>query len=142
MTNASGGCLCGKVRFEASGRPKWVAHCHCRSCRHHTGSALATFVGFERRNVRFADPNRSVYASSPGVWRSFCNQCGTPLAYEAESAQGEIHLYLGTFDEPAQFEPQRHVFAAERLPWFDVHDALPRHAAGGRDEPMGYGPAG
>ncbi|NJN51345.1 MAG: GFA family protein, partial [Gammaproteobacteria bacterium] len=114
---AGGGCLCGRVRFEAAGEPKWVAHCHCRSCRHHTGSPVATFVGFTRTKVVFAAPNRSVFSSSPGVWRSFCNQCGTPIAYEAESAKGEIHLYVCTFDDPAQFVPERHVFYTDRLPW-------------------------
>lgn len=139
--SGAGGCLCGRVRFEAQGEPKWVAHCHCRSCRRHTGSAVATFVGYERTQVTFARSNRSQFASSPGVCRSFCSRCGTPIAYEADSAPGEIHLYLGTFDDPNAHVAHRHVYYAERLPWFDVHDALPRHAAGGSDTPTRYGPA-
>lgn len=139
--SAAGGCLCGRVRFAAVGAPKWVAHCHCQSCRRHTGSAVATFVGFERTQVTFENPTRSLFASSPGVSRSFCNACGTPIAYEAESAPGEIHLYLGTFDDPGVHVADRHVFYAERVPWFEVHDDLPRHAAGGSDPPTRYGPA-
>ena len=40
----SGGCLCGKVRYEASETPGWVGHCHCRLCRRHTGAAFATWL--------------------------------------------------------------------------------------------------
>jgi hypothetical protein len=35
-----GGCLCGCVRFVATGRPSWVAWCHCQSCRRHSAGRL------------------------------------------------------------------------------------------------------
>ena len=137
---AKGGCLCGKVRFATDGDPKWVSHCHCFSCRRHTGSAVATFVGFARSQVTFETPARSVYSSSPGVFRSFCNHCGTPIAYEAESAEGELHLYVCTFDEPEQFVPRSHVFFAEHLPWLELHDDLPRFEGSGGGTPVAFGP--
>ena len=118
----SGGCLCGGIRFIAGGEPLWVVHCHCRSCRRHTGSAVATFAGYPRKQVQFIAEHRSIYSSSPGVFRSFCNRCGTPLAYEAQDAAGEIHLYVGTFDAPERFPPQRHVFYDEKVPWLLLHD--------------------
>jgi len=42
-----GGCLCGAVRFTATGRPKGIYWCHCQSCRKHTGAPVSVFVAFE-----------------------------------------------------------------------------------------------
>ena len=139
--SASGRCLCGAVRFTAEGNPKWVAHCHCESCRRNTGSAVATFVGYRRDRVHYTRGERAIYESSPGVRRGFCAACGTPLSYEADRFGDEIHLYLCTLDNPNDFPAQAHVHFREHLPWFEVHDALPRYARTGREaEPESFGP--
>lgn len=121
-----GGCLCGALRFEAHGKPLWIAHCHCRSCRRNTGSAFATFVGYRQEQVRIVEGTRQTYVSSPGVARSFCGTCGTPLSYAAERYPGEIHLYVSTLDRPEVFEPGAHVHVGEQLPWLHLDDGLPR----------------
>ncbi|MDH3476303.1 MAG: GFA family protein, partial [Rhodospirillales bacterium] len=126
---ATGGCLCGAVRYEAKGEPLWVAHCHCHSCRRNTGSAIATFVGYRQENFAYSAGAPAGYASSPGVTRSFCARCGTPLTYRAERFPGEVHLYISTLDDPENFRPKGHVYFAERIPWFDTADHLPRYAA-------------
>ncbi len=50
---STGGCMCGAVRYEAIGKPLVVGHCHCHSCRRHTGAPVVTFVMFEVDKVRF-----------------------------------------------------------------------------------------
>lgn len=132
-----GGCLCGALRFEARGKPLWIAHCHCRSCRHHTGSAFATFAGYREAQFRILKGRLGSYASSPGVTRSFCGACGTPLTYRAERYPGEVHVYLGTLDRPEDFEPKAHVHVGEQLPWLHLDDGLPRFPKTGYDsEPL------
>lgn len=123
----TGHCLCGNVQFEASGKPLWVAHCHCNSCRRSTGAPVTTFVGFGKDQVTYTRGERTFYESSPGVRRGFCARCGTPMTYEADRCPTESHLYLSTLDEPGRYLPQLHVFAAERVPWLELHDALPRY---------------
>lgn len=122
-----GRCLCGNVRFQVEGKPVWIGHCHCQSCRRNTGSVLATFVGFKPSQVTYLNGEQGLYESSPGVRRRFCTNCGTPLSYEADKFPNEIHLYLCTLDEPERYVPQFHVFYSERVPWFEVADNLPRH---------------
>ncbi len=36
-------------------------------------------------------------------------------------------------DEPKKFIPQFHVFYAERTPWFEIADDLPRHRRTSKD---------
>ncbi len=129
----TGRCLCGGVRFEADGAPLWVAHCHCDSCRRATASAVATFVCFDDDRVRWTAGERRLFNSSPGVTRSFCGTCGTPLAYQAERWPGEIHIHLCALDRPELYPPQVHVFTAERLPWLHIADDARRYRTLGGD---------
>ena len=36
-----GRCLCGAVRFTATGSTKWISYRHCESCHRHTGHGNA-----------------------------------------------------------------------------------------------------
>ncbi len=123
----TGHCLCRDLTYEFEGDPLWVAYCHCESCRRHTSSALATFVGVSSKQFRYTHGTPATYTSSPGVTRSFCGKCGSPMSFAGSRFPGEIHLYIGTLTDPAVFIPTSHVHVTERLPWFDVRDALPRH---------------
>ncbi len=132
-----GGCLCGAIRFVATGAPIWAAHCHCQSCRRSTGAPFATFVGFPRERIAFTAGALATYASSPGVVRSFCGDCGTPMAYEADRFAGETHLYVCTLDDPGAVSPTRHVHVGEQLAWLHMNDGLPRYRTTSRDgEPV------
>lgn len=130
MTSHShrGHCLCGSVKFEADAEPKWIAYCHCASCRRHTGSAVATFVGFDEARFRYIGGKPAEYESSPMVWRGFCTRCGTPISYRAARFPGEIHVYVGAMDHPERYVPTAHVYFAEHLPWFDTTDTCMRYS--------------
>jgi hypothetical protein len=44
VPNMNGGCLCGDVRYSASGEPVVTSICHCRDCQRQTGSAFVEVV--------------------------------------------------------------------------------------------------
>jgi len=137
-------CMCGAIEIEA-GRPDSIFHCHCESCRRSTGQPLVTFASYTADRVAFSGLTRKVYNSSPGVSRTFCPECGTPLAWEGRSAsQGKdlVELYIGLFRERDIMVPAHHVYYEERVPWFDVADGLPRYRGVSRSGlPMAHGPA-
>ncbi len=130
-TAKTGGCMCGAARYEVRGEPFWVGHCHCVSCRAHTGAPVVTFAGFKKDQVTFTEGQRQIYKSSPGVGRGFCGHCGTPLTWEGKSnlpGRGEIfEFHISTLDEPEAFVPTSHFFYPERIAWFDLADDLPRY---------------
>lgn len=126
---AEGGCHCGAQRYETHGAPNYVAYCHCDDCRRATGAPAVVYVVYPASSVTFLKGTRQIYTSSPGVSRTFCGACGTPLSYEAER-KGDVVIgfFSGTIDTPAAFPPQKHVFHREHVSWFDTADRLPRYA--------------
>lgn len=125
----TGGCMCGAVRYRVTGRPFSVAHCHCNSCRKHTGAPVVTLAGYLQDQVEFSGDERSLYESSAGAVRAYCGKCGTPLTWEGDGGElGPIvELHLSTFDQPEALVPTAHAFYPERIPWFDIADELPRY---------------
>ena len=142
----NGGCMCGAVRFEATGNPINVAYCHCSDCRGFTGAPVVTWIAFYTEQVRFIRGECKIYESSPGIGWGFCDQCGTSLSWEGNSfryaGKSITEFHISTLDNPENYVPDRHWFEGERLPWFDVADKLPRYSKldGGDKEPTHHGP--
>ena len=118
-TAASGRCHCGRVRFVARFPSRFVAHCHCESCRRAHGAAFVTWAGFPAAQVEIIDgaDALAVHASSPGTARSFCRACGTKLFFSSTRWPGETHVVLAAFDSPLDRAPGGHSFWAEHVPW-------------------------
>ncbi len=111
--------MCGRVRFVARFPSRFVAHCHCESCRRAHGAAFVTWVGFTAPQVTVtagAD-DVAVHESSPGTFRKFCRACGTKLFFEGGKWPGETHIPLAAFDDPVDRAPQGHAFYREHAAW-------------------------
>lgn len=136
----TGRCLCGDIRYEYRGAPVNILHCHCESCRRHASSPIATFVCVASEGFRFTQGVPVAYQSSPGVTRTHCGRCGSPMSYASER-NAQVDLYIGTLDDPRAAVPTYHVHVEEQLPWFETADALPRYARGKTgSEPVRHGP--
>ena len=121
----TGHCYCGAVKFEITGESDWVGHCHCESCRRQSGSVMTTFAGFKPGQVIFTAAMPKRFSTDDGVTRSFCEHCGSPVAYETSDRPDEIHLQLGLFDDPERLAPQDHSFLEEKVSWLHVDEHLP-----------------
>ncbi|WP_421937378.1 GFA family protein [Phenylobacterium sp.] len=112
-----GGCLCGAVRFRATGQPQWVAWCHCESCRRHSGGPVSVFVAFPEAEVETTHGAVATFRSSPGTVRGFCATCGSTLTCQGDARPGELHIHVGAFDDAPALAPSFHIYPEERLPW-------------------------
>jgi hypothetical protein len=112
-----GGCLCGAVRFRATGSPKWVLWCHCESCRKHSGAPASVFVAFADDAVTLTKGEIAKFNSSPGVLRGFCARCGSTLTCANERYPNESHFHVGAFDRADELKPAGHIYAEEKLSW-------------------------
>jgi len=115
----------GAVRYAATGAPLHVGYRHCRSCRHHSGAAVAGMLVFRPENVTFPAGDVSLYLSSPGIERGCCGRCGTSLSWEG---RGLMSLHIGTLDHPDDYPPTPHWRWEERCPWHDDAGTLPHVA--------------
>jgi hypothetical protein len=143
MTVTRGRCLCGEIKYEFDGKPKWVGYCHCESCRRQTSSLVAAYLGVKVDQFDYLEGTPATFESSPGVWRYFCGKCGSPMAFtDDQRFPGEVHLFIGSLEHPEAFKPTLHGYCDEKIPWFEVHDDLPRYGklAGKGVTPLRRGP--
>ncbi len=122
MTKKTGHCLCGDVTFEYVGDELWRGHCHCESCRRQTASPFTTFLGVAHGNWRWTASEPKVYLSSEGVRRFFCENCGSPMAYESEKYPQEIHFYASLLSDHSGFKPNQHFHSNEQVNWVKLDD--------------------
>jgi hypothetical protein len=127
-----GGCLCGGVRFEVSGRPTPIQLCHARRCQRSTGSAFAPELAVGRAGFRWLRGEDLIdgyeaplLREPPAYRRAFCRVCGSPVPVVREESDFVV-LLAGTLDEDPGVHPFRHIFTAESAPWDTARDALPR----------------
>jgi hypothetical protein len=126
MTGRSGGCLCGAVRFTASGEPMNVRFCHCTRCQQAMGSPFFARALFPRVAIRLQGATES-YPSSDRIVRVFCPACGTRIM--AERVDGSAAgLALTLFDDPAPWSVECHMFVADKAAWLKIGDGLPQFA--------------
>jgi hypothetical protein len=121
----SGGCACGRIRFDATIDSDDAYLCHCRMCQRSSGNVSLAMVGVEQAAVRWStEPDW--YRSSPIAQRPFCSGCGTSLGFRYDEGTTRMDLTVASFDDPSRFRPTSH-FGAESInePWLDTSQ-LPR----------------
>lgn len=123
----TGGCLCGRVRYSAGGTPFHATVCHCADCRRATGAPMVGWFTVRPADLVFTTGQPRMHASSPGIQRGFCPDCGTPLLYR-QNALDEVDITICSLDDPAALPPADHSHADARLPWVHLEDGLPRFA--------------
>ena len=122
----TGGCACGRVRFEATVKPDEAYLCHCRMCQRSTGSVSIAFVNARLDQVRW-ESEPDWYESSPIARRPFCASCGTSLGFVFAEDAEKMDLTVAAFDDPSVFKPKHH-FGIESMhrAWINT-DGLPEY---------------
>ena len=120
-----GHCLCGAIAFEVDGPAQACVSCHCESCRRQCSAPMTTYIGVLDSQWRWLGKPPKVFNSSPGVERTFCDKCGSPLSFRSKNMSGVMHFFDAAMEEPEKFAPTLHVAFEEKLPWLKLADGLP-----------------
>ena len=121
----TGGCACGRIRFEADIDSDEAYLCHCRMCQRASGNVSLAMKNVPQASVRWShEPDW--YRSSKIAQRPYCANCGTSLGFRYDTDTDQMDLTVAAFDDPARFKPNSH-FGAESIheAWLDT-SSLPR----------------
>ena len=115
----TGGCQCGKCRYEITAAPIVVYACHCTACQNHTGSAFSMAVLVEEAAFKLAGleprPIRRAADSGRTVTRLVCPECGSWIANTARPDGRRVRA--GTLDDTSWLRPTVHFWTRSKQPW-------------------------
>lgn len=127
---ATGGCLCGAVKYEVRGPLRDVVVCHCSKCRRFHGDRASysrvmrdDLVLIEDRGLKWY---RSVTDETPDVHRGFCSECGSSLFWDARQSDG-ISIAAGTLDQPTGLKTIAHIWMEQGGDYYQLSDGLPQY---------------
>lgn len=133
MTNTitHGRCLCGAIRYTVQGPLAPIEVCHCSQCRQAQGGPFATNIPVSTSAFVLQSGQAFVqtYESTPGKFRCFCKQCGSPLYSRRDALPGVLRLRAGTLEGDVATRPVFHAYFASKANWWPVDDSLPKHGA-------------
>ena len=126
MTAVTGGCQCGKVRYELSVAPSGAHFCHCRMCQRASGNVFAGLTGVHKDQIRWTRGEPAFYRSSTVARRGFCRDCGTPLYFGYDKGDWNC-VTIGSLDRPEDVRLEVHYGVESKLPWLRLCDGMPEH---------------
>jgi hypothetical protein len=121
----TGGCLCGAVRYEATGELRGVVLCHCAMCRR-THGHFAAYTAARKSAFRLVE-SRGLkwYASSARARRGFCGECGASLFWDADD-RDTISLAAGTLDAPTGLATILQIHTASAGDYYELPAGVPK----------------
>ena len=130
----SGGCLCGRVRFEVTKLTGPFELCHCSRCRKVTGSAYAATVGALAEDYALLQGEEAIRSITlpvrerpPAYGLSFCGDCGSALP--TPPASGHFEIPAGLLDDDPGLMPDKHIYVEHNAAWHTITDDLPQFTA-------------
>jgi hypothetical protein len=124
----TGGCVCGRVRYESEGEPRFSVFCHCRDCQRASGTGGVPVMGVAKATFRVTGETASYTsrgASQKDAIRHFCAACGSLLFGTPQVVPDTVSIYVGSLDDPNVFKPELAMFTRDRPRWARVDADIP-----------------
>lgn len=126
---ASGGCLCGAVRYVIDGPLRDVLECHCSMCRRTHGHVGAYAATSKPSLSMVADTGLRWFQSSEEARRGFCGICGSTLFWEPLH-KDYVAIAAGTLDPPTGLRTVLQIHVADAGDYYTIRDDVPQRSGG------------
>ena len=122
MHTCTGGCHCGRVRFEVEIPDKVIVHqCNCSICK--KSGYLHLIVTASRFNLLCGEESLVDYRFHTGVARHlFCSVCGIKSYYVPRSHPGSFSVNLNCINLPGEIDVAIQAFDGRN--WSKSRDKL------------------
>ena len=119
MTELTGTCWCGGVRFAVEAPFVRVTACHCTSCKRISGGGGTASGRARTEDVRILEGRQLITSYQPdeGTTKSFCSRCGTNLFGGGWPDTEFTSVRLSALDEPFEGPIEAHTFVRSLAPW-------------------------
>ena len=131
MTDRTGGCLCGEVRYRLTADPVGAHVCWCRDCQRIAANGTVNAV-FPASALEVSGPMTELVRtaeSGNAVRRRFCSRCGCHLFAESPGYPGFVVVRVGTLDDPSSVRPAANIWSASAPAWACMDASLQRFEA-------------
>ena len=93
--NISGGCYCGKVKYEVAGEPRVKTQCHFRGSKYFSGGHPNVVLGISNSDFKYFKGAPNTYSrkdlDTPRT-RDFYSNCGIHLLTRSPSLPDDVLL--------------------------------------------------
>jgi len=119
MSERTGGCLCGQVRYSLSAEPVASRICWCRDCQHIAGNGTVNAI-FPSESIAITGETQAYVSSAESgnqITRRFCPQCGSHLFADSSGRAGFTVVRIGTLDDPSSVKPAMNIWSTSAPSW-------------------------
>ncbi len=132
IVDLSASCACGAVSLRFAGKVLSMFMCSCEDCQKATGGGHSAVVLASPDDVSIAGATKSFARpanSGATLTRSFCPECGTPIAARSSRAPQVMMLPAGLFGAATDdfYVPSQLIFARSHRVWDEIAGGLPQH---------------
>ena len=126
VSNQSGGCQCGHVRYVLNGAIHRLNICHCRDCQRQSGSAFGMSLVIPPETFALTSGELRTFEVVAYSGRTktcaFCPHCGVRIFNRTRALYS---VKAGTLDDTSWLVPDAHYWTRGKQAWTVLPDDVP-----------------
>jgi hypothetical protein len=119
MTERTGHCLCGAVRFRLSAEPLAARVCWCRDCQHLSANGMVNILVSTAAIEISGQLSEFVRTAASGnkIRQRFCPSCGSPMFANSSTRPEVTAVRVGSLDDPSSVRPTMNIWSSSAPAW-------------------------